>query len=256
MEQRKPSPFDSEEIAVTHEPHSLPPERDLPVGHFAGRRDHLLRELEASGARGGSLRGLRLRHVLVAAAVLAAVAAAPALGFGRGLFGFLDSDPRVPGVVGNRVQELVSVPTPAGEASLWLGPTEASGRCVFLHIGDTANGAQPTPNGGSQCDVGPSAPQTIPIATNLTWYPANGTFTLLVDGHAAPGARITRVVLSSSVGTRVLTLAKGYFLANVGTTAQGQLPAEGRPYVLIGYGQDGQEVSRVDLQRLVGNAAP
>ena len=89
MEQGKPSPFDSEEIAVTHDPHSLPPDRDLPVGHFADRRDHLLRELEASGARGGSLRGLRLRHMFVAAAVLAAVAAAPALGFGRGLFGFL-----------------------------------------------------------------------------------------------------------------------------------------------------------------------
>jgi hypothetical protein len=239
------------------DPHSLPPDRDLPVGRFAVRRDHLLREVEASGARGETPRRVRLRHVLVAvAAVIAAATAAPALGFGHGLFGFLDSDPRVPGIVANRVQKLVSVPTPAGEASLWFGPTEASGRCVFLHIGGAPKGTQPTPNGGSQCDVGPSAPQTLPIATNLTWYPANGTFTLLVDGRAAPGSGIARVVLKSSVGTKVLTLASGYFLADVATAAQGQLPADGRPYILIGYDKGGQEISRVDLQRLAANAGP
>jgi hypothetical protein len=228
---------------MTHDRHALPPDRDRQVGHFAVPRDRLLR--------------LRLRHVLVAAtAVICAVAAPPALGFGHLLFGFLDSDPRVPGIDANRVQKLVSVPTPAGEASLWFGPTQASGRCVFLHVGGTTNGAEPTPNGGSQCDVGPSSPQTLPIATNLTWYPAEGTFALLVDGHVAPGSRITRVVLGSSVATRVLTLAKGYFLADVGTAAQGQLPTNGRPYILIGYDKEGQEISRVDLQRLAGNAAP
>lgn len=242
---------------MTLDPHSLPLDRGLPERRFAARRDHLVRELEVSRGRGGSLWGLRPRHALVAAALgLVAVVAAPALGVGHGLFGLLDSDPRVPGIVGNRVQQLVSVPTPAGEASLWVGPTEASGRCVFIHVGGVANGGVPTPNGGSQCDIGPSAPQTLPIATNLTWYPANGTFTLLIDGHVAPGSRITRVVMKAGAQARVLTLAKGYFLADVATAPQGQLPANGTPYVLVGYDKNGQEVSRVDLQRLAGSAGP
>src|ERR671938_1963841 len=200
---------------MTEDLHRPPPERGLPPGRFRARRDHLLRELQAPGGR--SPLALRPRHALLAAAAaIVAVVAAPALGIGHGLFGRLDSDPRLPGVVGNRVQKLVSVQTPAGEASLWIGPTQASGRCVFIHIGDTANGAVPEPNGGSQCDLGPSAPQTLPITTDLTWYPAGGgTFTLLVDGHVAAGSRITKIVLKSNAETRALPLAKGYFLTDL-----------------------------------------
>jgi hypothetical protein len=200
---------------------------------------------------------LRPRYALVAAAVaIIVVAATPALGIGHRLFHRLDSDPRVPGIVGNRVQELVSVPTPAGEASLWIGPTETSGRCVFISVGSTASGTTPTPNGGSQCDLGPSAPQAIPVATNLTWYPANPGFTLLLDGHVAAGSRITKIVLRSSAEARTLPLVKNYFLADLPAAPQGELPAEGRPYVLVGYDKAGQEVTRVDLQRLTDTAAP
>ena len=240
---------------MTEDLHRPPPERSLPAAHFRARRDHLLRELQASGGR-ASL-GLRPRHALLAAAAaIVAVVAAPALGIGHGLFGRLDSDPRLPGVVGNRVQKLASVQTPAGEASLWIGPTRASGRCVFIHVGATANGAVPTPNGGSQCDIGPSAPQTIPIATDLTWYPADGTFTLLVDGHVAAGSRIAKIVLESAAEKRTLPLAKGYFLTDLAVAPQGQLPKDGRPYVLVGYDGQGQEVGRVDLGRLAGSAGP
>ena len=242
---------------MTEDLHRPPPDRSLPGAHFRARRDHLLRELQAAGARSRPLRGLRPRHALVAAAAaIVAVIATPALGIGHGLFGRLDSDPRVPGIVASGVQKLVSVSTPAGEASLWIGPTEASGRCVFIHLGGAANGAAPTPNAGSQCDIGPSAPQTLPIATNLTWYPANGEFTLLLDGHVAGGSRITRIVLQSASETRTLPLAKAYFLADLAVAPQGQLPADGRPYVLIGYDRNGQEVSRVDLQRLSESAGP
>lgn len=204
-----------------------------------------------------SLPTLRPRYVLiVAAAAIIVVVATPALGIGHRLFHRLDSDPRLPGVVGNQVQKLASIRTPAGEASLWIGPTETSGRCVFIHVGNTGSGTVPTPNGGSQCDLGPGAPQTLPIATNLTWYPANSGFTLLLDGHVAAGARITRIVLQSSAEARALPLAKGYFLADLPVAPQGQLPADGRPYVLLGYGKDGQEVTRVDLQRMTGAAGP
>ena len=238
---------------MTQDPHAPPPERRLPAGRFAARRDHLLRELESTAGR----RRLRPRHALLAAAAaIVAVVAAPALGIGHGLFGRLDSDPRLPGIVGNRVQKLVAVQTPAGEASLWIGPTQASGRCVFIHIGATAKGAVPTPNGGSQCDIGPSAPQTLPIATDLTWYPAAGTFTLLVDGHVAAGSRITKIVLESAAEKSTLPLTKGYFLTDLAVAPQGQLPATGRRYVLVGYDAQGQEVSRVDLGRLVGSAGP
>ena len=126
----------------------------------------------------------------------------------------------------------------------------------LIHVGDVANGAAPAPNGGSQCDIGPSAPQTLPIATNLTWYPANGRFTLLLDGHVAPGSRITKIVLDSNGKARELPLAKAYFLADLAVAPQGRLPADGRPYALIGYDKEGQEVSRVDLQRLAGSAGP
>ena len=237
---------------MTDDLHRPPPERSLPVAHFRARREHLLHELQTAGGR-----RLRPRHALLAAAAaVVAVVAAPALGIGHGLFGRLDSDPRLPGVLGNRVQKLVSIQTPAGEASLWIGPTQASGRCVFIHIGETANGAAPTPNGGSQCDIGPSAPQTIPIATDLTWYPANRTFTLLVDGHVAAGSRITRMVLESATAKSELPLAKGYFLTNLAVAPQGRLPAAGRPYVLVGYDAQGHEVNRVDLGRLAGSAGP
>src|SRR5213083_2118031 len=100
-----------------------PPERSLPAGRLPARRDHLLRELEPTGGRTRLLRGLRPRNALLAAAAaIVAVVAAPALGIGHALFGRLDSDPRLPGIVGNRAQRLVSVQTPAGEASLWIGP--------------------------------------------------------------------------------------------------------------------------------------
>ena len=241
---------------MTQDPHGLPPERSLPAGHFAARRAHLLRELESAG-RTRPLRGLRPRHALLAAAVaVVAVVAAPALGIGHGLFGRLDSDPRLPGIVGNRVQKLVAVQTPAGEASLWIGPTQASGRCVFIHFGSTGTGAAPTPNGGSQCDIGPSTPQTLPIATDLTWYPADGTFTLLLDGHVAPGSGIAKVTLESATQTRKLALVKGYFLTNLAVAAQGQLPTSGGPYILVGYDGHDHEVSRVDLARLAGSAGP
>jgi hypothetical protein len=207
----------------------------------------------------GSRRGVsapRPRYALIAAAVaIIAVVATPALGIGHRLFHRLDSDPRLPGIVGSRAQKLVSVRTPAGEASLWIGPTDASGRCVFIHIGGTATGTPPAPNGGSQCDIGPSAPQSLPIATNLTWYPANEGFTLLVDGHVAAGSRITKIVLQSSAEARSLPLAKNYFLADLAVAPQGQLPVSGRPYVLVGYDKDGHEVSRVDLQRVAGTAS-
>jgi hypothetical protein len=241
---------------MTEDLHRPPPERSLPAAQFRARREHLLRELQTAG-RSRAPWGLRPRHALLAAAAaIVAVVAAPALGIGHGLFGRLDSDPRLPGVVGNRVQKLVSVQTPTGEASLWIGPTQASGRCVFIHIGGTANGAVPTPNGGSQCDIGPSAPQTIPIATDLTWYPANGTFTVLVDGHVAPSSRIAKIVLESATEKSPLPLAKGYFLTDLAVAPQGRLPAAGRPYVLVGYDAQGQEVSRVDLGRLAGTAGP
>jgi hypothetical protein len=204
-----------------------------------------------------SVLALRPRYALIAAAAaLVVVAATPALGIGHRLFHRLDSDPRVPGIVGNRVQKLLSVPTPAGEASLWIGPTETSGRCVFISVGSTASGTAPTPNGGSQCDLGPSAPQTISVATNLTWYPANPGFTLLLDGHVAAGSRITKIVLRSAAEARTLPLAKNYFLADLPAAPQGQLPAVGRPYVLVGYDKDGQEVTRVDLQHLTDTAGP
>jgi hypothetical protein len=237
---------------MTPDLHRPPPERSLPAEHLAARRDHLLRELDRPR------RGLRPRHALfAAAAAIVAVVAAPALGIGHGLFGRLDSDPRLPGIIGNRVQKLVAVQTPAGEASLWIGPTQASGRCVFIHIGPAANGALPTPNGGSQCDLGPSSPQTLPISTDLTWYPAGGgTFTLLLDGHVATSSRITKIVLQSAAATRKLPLTKGYFLTDLPLAPQGELPAEGTPYVLVGYDQTGQEVNRVDLARLVGSAGP
>jgi hypothetical protein len=239
---------------MTEELHRPPPERSLPVARFQARRDHLLRELKAAGGRRPRRSGLRPRHALLAAAAaVVVVVAAPALGIGHGLFGRLDSDPRLPGVVGNRVQKLVSVQTPAGETSLWIGPTQASGRCVFIHIGETANGAVPTPNGGSQCDIGPSSPQTIPIATDLTWYPAGGSFTLLVDGHVAAGSRITRIVLESATEKSKLPLTKGYFLTDLAVAPQGRLPATGGPYVLVGYDAQGQEVSRMDLGRLAGS---
>jgi hypothetical protein len=243
---------------MTEDLHQPPPERSLPVARFRARRNHLLHELQAHEGRRRLRSGLRPRHALLAAgAAVVAVVAAPALGIGYGLFGRLDSDPRLPGVVGNRVQQLVSVQTPAGEASLWIGPTQASGRCVFIHIGDTANGAVPTPNGGSQCDIGPSAPQTLPISTDLTWYPAGGgTFTLLVDGHVAAGSRITKIVLESATEKSKLPLTKGYFLTNLAVAPQGRLPAAGRPYVLVGYDAQGQEVSRVDLGRLAGGDTP
>ena len=237
---------------MTQDLQSPPPERSLPAGHVALRRDHLLRELESAG-RTRPIRGLRPRHTLLAAAVaVVAVVAAPALGIGHGLFGRLDSDPRLPGIVGNRVQKLVAVQTPAGEASLWIGPTQASGRCVFIHFGSTGTGAAPTPNGGSQCDIGPSAPQTLPIATDLTWYPAAGTFTLLVDGQLSTGSRITKLVLRSAAGATPLPLAKGYFLTDLAAAPQGQLPAGGGPYVLVGSDAQGREVARVDLARLAG----
>ena len=241
---------------MTPDLHRPPPERSLPAGHFQAGRDHLLRELEPAGGRAGLLRGLRPRHALfAAAAAIVAVVAAPALGIGHGLFGLLDSDPRLPGIVGNRVQKLASVQTPAGEASLWIGPTQASGRCVFIHIGTAASGAAPTPNGGSQCDIGPSAPQTLPISTDLTWYPAGGgTFTLLLDGHVASGSRITEIALKSAAGATQLQLAKGYFLTDFAVAPQGKLPANDAPYVLVGYDAGGDEVARVDLARLVGTA--
>jgi hypothetical protein len=232
-----------------------PAERSIPADRYAARRDHLLHELEAVNRRARLPGGLRPRHALLAAgAAIVAVVTAPALGVGNGLFGRLDSDPRLPGIVGNGVQKLVSVETPAGEASLWIGPTQASGRCVFIHIGNTADGAVPTPNGGSQCDIGPSAPQTLPIATDLTWYPAGGgTFTLLLDGHVAGGSRITKIALKSGTETKTLPLAKGYFLSDLATAPQGQLPTDGGPYVLVGYDAHDQEVSRVNLARLAAS---
>jgi hypothetical protein len=186
------------------------------------------------------------------------VVAAPAFGIGHSLFGRLDSDPRLPGIVGDRVQKLLSVATPAGEASLWIGPTQASGRCVFIHIGAAASGsgAAPTPNGGSQCDIGPSAARTLPITTDLTWYPANGMFTLLVDGHVAAGSGIARVTMESATETRKLALVKGYFLTDLAVAPQGQLPTSGRPHDLVGYDGHGHEVSRVELERLAGSAGP
>jgi hypothetical protein len=231
-----------------------PAERSLPGDHYATRRDHLLRELEAVSGRTRLPGGLRPRHALLAAgAALVAVVTAPALGVGNGLFGRLDSDPRLPGIVGKGVQKLVSVETPAGEASLWTGPTQASGRCVFIHVGNTADGVVPAPNGGSQCDIGAGAPQTLPIATNLTWYPAGGTFTLLLDGHVAGGSGITRITLKSGTETKMLPLTKGYFLSDLAVAPQGQLPAAGGPYILVGYDAHGQEVSRVNLARLAAS---
>jgi hypothetical protein len=245
---------------MTQDLHAPPPERSLPPGHVSARRGHLLRELGRTGGHPRPTRVLRPRHALLAAAVaIVAVAVAPAFGMGHWLFGRLDSDPRLPGIVGNRVQQLLSVPTPAGEASLWIGPTQASGRCVFIHIGGAAtsgSGAAPTPNGGSQCDIGPSSPQTLPIATDLTWYPADGTFTLLLDGHVAAGSRIAKLTLESGTETRTLALAKGYFLTDLAVAPQGQLPASGRPYILVGYDGQNHEVSRVDLARLTGSASP
>jgi hypothetical protein len=201
-------------------------------------------------------RTFRPRYVLAAAAgALLLVAAASAVAAGHHLFDRLRSDPRVPGIVGARVQELLSLPTPAGEVSLWIGPTQAGGRCVYLHIGDRAGPGAASPNGGSQCDVGPSSRQRIPINTNLTWYPVRGSFTLLVDGHVAPDSRIAKIELRSAAGARALPLAKGYFLANITVAPQGQLPAGG-PYVLVGFGKDGREVARVDLGRIAQSSSP
>ena len=108
----------------------------------------------------------------------------------------------------------------------------------------------------SVCGVGPSTPQTLPIATDLTWYPADGTFTLLLDGYVAPGSRIAKVTLESATQTRQLALVKGYFLTNLAVAAQGQLPTSGGPYILAGYDGHDHEVSRVDLARLAGSAGP
>jgi hypothetical protein len=57
-------------------------------------------------------------------------------------------------------------------------------------------------------------------------------------------------VLQSAAEARTLPVAKACFLADLGVAPQGQLPADARPYVLVGYDKNGQEVSRVDLQRL------
>jgi hypothetical protein len=204
-----------------------------------------------------SARMFRPRYVLVAAAgALILAAGASAVGAAHHLFGSRQSDPRLPGIVGERLQELVSSPSPAGEASLWIGPTQAGGRCVYLHIGNGAGPEAASPNGGSQCDVGPSTRQTIPINTNLTWYPVEGSFTLLVDGHVAPDSRIAMIELRSATGTRALPLVKGYFLANIPVAPQGQLPAEGAPYVLVGSGKDGRDVARVDLARIAQSSSP
>jgi hypothetical protein len=193
----------------------------------------------------------RPRYVLAATAgALILAAGASAVGATHHLFGRHGSDPRVPGIVGDRVQELLSLPSPAGELSLWIGPTQAGGRCVYLHIGDQAAAGSSSPNGGSQCDVGPSTRQTTPINTNLTWYPVEGSFTLVIDGHIAPDSRIATLELRSAAGARVLPLAKGYFLGDIPVARQGQLPAEGSPYVLVGSAKDGREVARVDLRRL------
>jgi hypothetical protein len=196
-------------------------------------------------------RMFRPRYVLAAAgAALILAAGASAVGAAHHLFGRQGTDARVPGIVGDRVHELLSLPSPAGEVGLWIGPTQAGGRCVYLHIGDQAASGPSSANGGSQCDVGPSTRQTTPINTNLTWYPVEGSFTLVIDGHVAPDSRIAALELRSAAGARLLPLVKGYFLGDIPVAPQGQLPAEGAPYVLVGSGKDGREVARVDLRRL------
>jgi hypothetical protein len=233
---------------------TLPPERDLP--DLGARRNDLVTEARASlRGRTPGWHSLRPRYALAATLVLAlAVFATPAFG-GKGyLFGLIKGNPALPGLQADQTQQLVTIHTTSGQdATLWEGPTDKGGKCVFLQL-HASGDAAPAANGGSLCDLGPASAQKAPIQAFVNWIAnGDGTYTVLVDGHlASQGASAS---LQSATGSQTLDANHGYFLVELSAAAPGNVPAGG-PYVLSEVNPAGKEIGRVDLQQLIAQSQP
>jgi hypothetical protein len=238
--------------------HNVRHERELPRGHLAARRDHLVREIRRPDrrTRAGLLPARSRVYALIGAMVGGiAVLATPAFGIGERLARLVDRDPGFPAIVTDELRKGPSVAIAGGkEAALWTGPTTDGGLCVFLHTSDSAAAAPPTvPNGGGSCTIGPPRPQPMALRAGISWSSMDGRVIALLDGHVAPDRGITSVQVHTASGTQSLPLRDGYFLAELTAEAIGELAG---PHEVVAYDRAGNEVARVDLQQLITQTSP
>lgn len=245
---------------MTKDSYSLPAERSLPPGHLAGRRDHLVHELRVAGhSRRADRR--RSRYVVAGfAAGAAALLAAPAFGLGERLLDVFRGNPNAPTVDARQAERVLVVnASPGKEAMLWRASTKDGGECVFIQVADAGAPAQSAAaNGGGLCRIGTARrPQSAPIQTFLSWVAADNGYMLIVHGHVAASSRIATVQLVSATDSTVLSSRAGYFLGRLPASDEaGELPAQGRPFVIVGYDRAGLKVAQVDLQKLIAESTP
>jgi len=201
---------------------------------------------------------MRLASYALAGIAIGAVAAltAPA-------FGLFRADPHQPALVSGKVRQLVSLGMQDGNvASVWTAPTTDGGVCILFRLAPASSAATPPDLGtsGSDCVIGPArAPQPAPFQTSLNWIASDtrSEFRLIFYGHVSASSRIGRVELSSRAGAVELPFGKGYFLGQLpSVSSAGELPSEGAPYVLHGYGSDGRLVASLDLAHIVAMSSP
>lgn len=190
----------------------------------------------------------------IAIGVVAAVAS-PAVGLFR-------TNGHQPTLAPGKAQQLLALTAQNSQAvSLWQAPTSDGGVCILLHVGQSSSSATADlRNSGSDCIGGPSrAPQPTPFQTSLNWLRSGdgSAFNLIVYGHVSAASRISRVDLSSGSGTQALPFARGYFLAELpDVPSAGALPTQDAPYILKGYGNDGDLIASLDLAHVVAMSSP
>ena len=146
--------------------------------------------------------------------------------------------------------------------ALWEAPGAKGAACIFQAKADETPtpfpGSGDNPVGGGACYPSGSPPATtdrpIHLSIGATRLP-NGDYSTLIDGSVDPAAGITRLELHSATAVTPVAFANSWFLAELPDSTSAHLP-DGGPWLLIGYDSGGNEVSRVDLDRLQADATP
>jgi hypothetical protein len=189
----------------------------------------------------------RLVFALAGGAAIAAALVAPALGVlggGGGAPVIGKADARQVGA---------AVRADGRRVGLYQAPATNRGRCIAIHVG--AIPSRGLGNGGVVCQRGGAQQQAQPIVAFVNWALEGGSYAVTVAGRVTPN--IQRLELVRGGAPEPLMLRDGYFvtaLANVG--ASGAVSDTDVSHALVAYDAVGNQVARLDLQKMVDQATP
>lgn len=143
-----------------------------------------------------------------------------------------------------RLTSSYSVWSEGDTIAIWRLPQQGGVECYFGALASS----KPTSFGGGSCGQGamevPSG-ETIRIEFSTTLVA--GRYSWLISGQVASESGVAKLELDSANGRLPLSYANGWFLGQLPSSGSAEELPQGGPYVLVGYDDNGTEVTRLDL---------